>query len=140
MKKIAVVSDLQCGSLFGMLPPDFITSEGIPKLQNAGQKYLWECRLDFRDRLKEFKPDAIIANGDMNDGRQRKQEGSELSLNLIADQIRASVDCLKVLKKAAPSAKWYFTRGTGYHTGTAGEAEEEIAKSLNAEKYPSVGT
>ncbi len=140
MKKLAVVSDLQCGSIFGMLPPNFITSEGIPKLQNAGQKYLWECWIDYADRLKEFKPDAIIMNGDANDGRQRKQEGSELSLNLIADQIRAAVECLTLLKKRAPNAKWYFTRGSAYHVGQGGQDEEEIAKALNAERYTSVGT
>jgi hypothetical protein len=141
MKKIAAVSDLQCGSIFGMLPPDFITSEGIPKLQNAGQKYLWDCWIHFCTvEVKRFDPDAIIFNGDANDGRQRKSEGVELSLNLIADQVRAAVDCLKVLKKAAPRAKWYFTRGTAYHVGHAGQDEEEIAKALNAEKYPSIGT
>lgn len=140
MKRLAVVSDLQCGSIFGMLPPEFITAEGIPKIQNAGQVYLWECWLDFGQRLKEFKPDAIIFNGDANDGRQRKNEGVELSLNLISDQIRAAVHCLKVLKKAAPNAKWYFTRGTAYHVGQAGQDEEEIAKQMGAEKYPSVGT
>jgi hypothetical protein len=140
MKRIAVISDLQCGSVFGMLPPDFITAEGVPKLQNSGQRYTWDCWLDFASRLKEFKPDAIIANGDMNDGRQRKSDGVELSLNLISDQIRAAVRCLNVIKKSAPSAKWYFTRGTAYHVGHAGQDEEEIAKQMNGEKYPSVGT
>ena len=140
MKRLAVISDLQCGSIFGMLPPGFITSEGIPKLQNAGQKYLWECWIDFNDRLKEFKPDAIIMNGDANDGNQRKQEGTELSLNLLVDQIRAAVTCLTVTKKRAPNAKWYFTRGTAYHVGQAGQYEEEIAKQIGAEKYSSVGT
>lgn len=140
MKKLAVISDLQCGSLFGMLPPNFITAEGIPKLQNAGQKYLWECWIDFSDRLKEFKPEAIIFNADAIDGKQRKQEGTELSLNLLSDQIRAAVDCLKVIKKKAPAAKWYFTRGTAYHVGQGGEAEEEVAKQMGAEKYQSVGT
>lgn len=140
MKKIAVVSDLQCGSIFGMLPLNFLTSEGIPKLQNAGQAYLWDCWIDFTDRAKAFNPDAIIFNGDANDGRQRKSEGAELSLNLIADQVRAAVECLKVLKRKCPRAKWYFTRGTAYHVGVAGQDEEEIAKALGAERYPSVGT
>lgn len=139
-KRIAVVSDLQCGSIFGMLPPNFLTSEGIPKIQNAGQKYLWECWIDFCERAGRFDPDAIIANGDMNDGRQRKSEGVELSLNLIADQVNAAVRCLRVLKKRCPRAKWYFTRGTAYHVGHAGQDEEEVAKALNAEKYSSVGT
>lgn len=140
MKRGAVVSDLQCGSLFGMLPPNFITAEGIPKPQNVGQRYLWECWIDWCDQAGKFKPDFIINNADNVDGRQRKSEGSELSLNLISDQIRAAVACLQVLKKRCPNAKWYFTRGTAYHVGHAGEAEEEVAKALNAEKYWSVGT
>jgi len=140
MKRLAVVSDLQCGSLFGMLPPDFLTSEGIPKLQNTGQRYLWDCWVDFSDRMAAFKPDAILCNGDMIDGRQRKQEGTELSLNLVSDQINAAVACLNVLKKKRPGMKWFFTRGTAYHVGNAGQDEEEIAKSMNAERYPSVGT
>src|SRR5215475_1130049 len=123
MKKLAVVSDLQCGSLFGMLPQDFITSEGVPKLQNTGQKYLWECWLDFSDRLREFKPDALIVNGDLVDGRQQAQKGTELSLPLLFDQIRAAEQCLKVLKKKCPTMKWYFVQGTEYHVGKAAEHE-----------------
>lgn len=140
MKKLCIVSDHQCGSLFGTLPPGFITAEGVEKILNPGQKYLWECWIDFCERTKEFKPDAIFYNGDAIDGRQRKQEGTELSLNLVSDQVRAAVQTLKVLKKAAPNAKWYFTRGTAYHVGNAGQDEEEVALQLGAERYPSVGT
>ena len=140
MKRIAVVSDLQCGSIFGMLPADFMTSEGIPKLQNAGQRYLWECWMDFAECLKAFKPDAILCNGDMIDGPQRAQEGTELSLPLLFDQQEAAVKCLKVLKKKAPDAKWYFTQGTEYHVGRAALHEEHVAKELGGQRYQSVGT
>ncbi len=140
MKKLAVVSDLQCGSIFGMLPPNFITSEGIPKLQNAGQKYLWECWIDYADRLKEFKPDAIIVNGDLIDGPQRKQESTELSLPLLFDQTEAAEMCLRVLQKRRPDMKWYFVQGTEYHVGRAAMHEEQIAKAMGAIKYPSLGS
>jgi hypothetical protein len=140
MKRLAVVSDLQCGSIFGILPANFVTSEGIPKLQNAGQQYLWECWLDFADRLKEFKPDAIIVNGDLIDGPQRKQDGTELSLPLLFDQTEAAEQCLRVLKKKCPSMKWYFVQGTEYHVGRAAQHEEQIAKSIGATKYSSLGS
>lgn len=140
MKKLCIVSDTQCGSIYGLLPPGFLTAEGVEKILNAGQRYLWDCWLDFGQRTKEFKPDAIIFNADAIDGRQRKQEGTELSLNLVSDQVRAAIQCLKVLKKSAPNAKWYFTRGTAYHVGQAGQDEEEVARALGGEKYPSVGT
>lgn len=140
MKKIAVVSDLHPGSVFGLLPKNFITSEGIPKLQNAGQKYLWDCWIDFSDRLKSFNPDIIVANGDLIDGQQRKQHGSELSLPLPFDQTEAADNSLRVLKKKAPKAKWFFTQGTAYHVGSGALHEENIAKSLGAEKYRALGT
>jgi hypothetical protein len=54
--------------------------------------------------------------------------------------VQAAVRCLKVLKKKAPSAKWYFTRGTAYHVGNAGEHEEAVAELMGGERYSSVGT
>lgn len=35
-KCILVVSDLHSGSIYGMLPPDFATQDGAPKIPNAG--------------------------------------------------------------------------------------------------------
>jgi hypothetical protein len=122
-----------------MLPPNFITSEGIPKLQNVGQKYLWECWIDFSDRVKKFDPDIIVANGDLIDGPQRKQHGAELSLPLLFDQTEATDTTLRVLKKKAPRAKWFFTQGTAYHVGHGAQHEENIAKSLGAVKYRALG-
>ena len=140
MKKLAVVSDLQCGSIFGMLPPDFLTSEGIPKLQNVGQRYLWECWIDFADRLKEFSPDAIVVNGDLIDGTQHAQKGTEFSLPLLFDQTESAERCLSVLKKRCPDMKWYFVQGTEYHVGKAAQHEEQIAKSMGGERYASIGS
>src|SRR6266446_4517300 len=36
------------GSVYGLLPPDFVGSDGSEKPQNEGQKYLWECWQDMK--------------------------------------------------------------------------------------------
>lgn len=138
-KRLVVFSDLHCGSVFGMLPPDFVTSFGATVSQNAGQKYTWECWLDFAHKVKAFKPDIFIVNGDVIDGKQRKQEGTELALNLLLDQEEAAVQTCMVLKNAAPEALWFFTQGTEYHDGNAAHSLENVASRLGAEKYPGVG-
>jgi hypothetical protein len=140
MKRLAVVSDLHCGSIYGLLPPDFLTFEGVPKLQNAGQKYLWECWLNFCGIVEDFDPHAVIVNGDDVDGLQRKNDGSELSLTNWKDQKDAAIKTLKVLRSVTRKAKWYFTQGTPYHTGHFGDAEEDIAEAMDATAYPSLGT
>lgn len=140
MKRGVVVSDIHSGSIYGMLPPGFQTFDGVPKGQNIGQQYLWECWEDFCQRVSRFKPDFCIANGDIVDGPQRKNDGSELTLHSPSDQVGAAVEILKRLRKATgPECKWYFTQGTPYHVGHWGAAEEEIAKQLGGEKYWSVG-
>jgi hypothetical protein len=140
MRRGVVVSDLHCGSFYGMLPPDYITFEGVPKIQNPGQKYLWECWLDFVSRVETFGPDFVIVNGDCVDGPQKKNAGAELSLPSPKDQKDACIKTLKVLRSISAKAKWYFTQGTPYHTGHFGEAEEDIAEAMDATAYPSVGS
>lgn len=140
MKTGVVVSDLHCGSIYGLLPPGFKAFDGTARQQNTGQEYLWRCWLDFVDRARAAKPSFVIVNGDCVDGPQRRNEGSELALVSPSDQSQAAIETLVVLRKKTPGAKWFFTQGTPYHVGNWGAAEEEIARGLDAEAYPSVGT
>ena len=39
--------------MYGMLPPDFVSSDGSEKPQNPGQKYLWECWQDMKRKASE---------------------------------------------------------------------------------------
>src|SRR5215469_6241546 len=130
MKRGVCVSDLHSGSSYGLLPPDFVTFDGVPKLLNSGQEYLWKCWLDFCNRAEAFDPDFVIVNGDDVEGLQRKQDGAELCLSNWKDQRDASIKTLKVLRSVTHRAKWYFTKGTPYHTGHFGEAEEDIAEAM----------
>jgi hypothetical protein len=141
MKRGIVVSDLHCGSIYGLLPPNFETFEGVPRTQNPGQQYLWQCWCDFIRRARDFHPDFVIVNGDCVDGSQYRNEGAELALLDWRDQRLAAVACLQQLRNyVGKKAKFYFTQGTPYHVGHYGDAEENIAESLDAERYQSVGT
>lgn len=136
-RKIGVVSDLHCGSIFGMLPPNFVNSDGVPVLQNAGQKHLWACWNNTIDHFKKHKVDAIVVNGDVIDGKQQAQRGNELNLPILFDQRDAAIQCLRPLSVIAPL---YFVQGTEYHGDRAGDAAEEVGKSLNAVQYQGIGT
>ncbi len=140
MKRIAVVSDLHCGSIYGLLPPRFQIYDESIKEQNSGQRYLFECWQDYCDRARTFEPHAVIVNGDVVDGPQRKNQGSELSLISPDDQVRAAIDTLGLLRRKCPKAKFFFTQGTPYHVGEWNGHEEAIAAAIGAEEYKSVGT
>lgn len=140
MKKLAVVSDLHAGHQTALLPPNFITYEGVPKLQNVGQEFLWRCWLDFCKRTEAFNPDIVIVNGDCVEGMQRKDDGFGLSLQDWKDQRGAAIAALKVLRSVTRKAKWFHTQGTPYHTGSYGNAEEDIAEAMGALPYNGIGT
>lgn len=130
------MSDLHAGSIYGILPQGFDTYTGAHIEQNAAQQYLWRCWLDFCERAKAFKPEAIIVNGDVVDGDQHRNKGAELTLVSPDDQVRAAVQALQKL----PTAKFYLTQGTPYHVGDWNAAEESVACEMYATEYQSVGT
>ncbi len=145
-KCVLVVSDLHCGSIFGLLPPDFVTSDDCPKNQNPLQKYLWKCWEDFLSRVKDLPIAAVVINGDAVDGTQGAQRGTELSLVVPQDQGRAAVQVLKTLrdtltKKGNICPPFYFVQGTDYHDGPRAAQElEGVAERVGCVKYGTLGS
>lgn len=137
-KKIGVVSDMHCGSIFGLLPPDFITSDGREIRPNVGQSYLWKCWEDAAGYVGEL--DALIVNGDAIDGGQQAQHGTELCLPMLEDQSEAAYQCLKFLRKETEHPAVYCVTGTEYHDSKAGREMEVIAQRLGAKRYQGLGT
>lgn len=135
--RILCVSDLHCGSIFGMLPDDFETSDGELIRPNPGQQYLLSCWRHMLSQAKEIGPDAVVVNGDVIDGLQFAQKGTELKLPLLFDQKGAAIELLRPLSKLAPI---YFVQGTEYHDSKAGAECEAVAEDLHAVRYPGLGT
>lgn len=136
--RIGVVSDLHCGSIFGLLPPDFQSANGAIIKQNAGQEYLWQCWLDAAKWLGTL--DALIVNGDVVDGPQPAQRAKEACLTLGQDQGRAATETLEPLIKATKPGKIYMIQGSEYHDDKSGEAVEGVAESIGACAYSGLGT
>src|SRR5512146_2793855 len=137
---IGVVSDLHHGSVYGMLPPDFTTSADALQSQNPGQAYLWECWEDLAERWSKLKLDALVVVGDVIDGKQQAQKGTELCLPLMQDQKRAAAKTLRFLLRKIGKPPLYFVQGTEYHEGKAGEFVEDLANELEAVPYKGLGT
>lgn len=139
--RVAVVSDTHCGSIFGLMPPDFINRADGRADQNAGQKYLWKCWIDMCQRFRDLAPDVIVFNGDEVDGCQHAQRGTELCLPLMPDQEDAFVAAAEMLISACPfRPAIYLVQGTEYHVGKAGSHVESIGHKLGAEQYFGIGT
>jgi hypothetical protein len=139
MRRILCVSDIHPGSIFGMLPPDFVASTGMPVHQAVWQRYLWECWLDMIAWATKAPLDAIVVVGDVVEGKQFKGHCSELCLPLVLDQEEASQAILGPLIAKA-KCKTYFVKGTFYHDDELGRSVDNVAKGLKATVYDGLGT
>ncbi len=141
-KTILVLSDLHCGSIFGLLPPGVATSDGRVTTLNAPQEYLWwRWDVSLPQELRTRHIDYVVVNGDVIDGRQDKRMGTELALPVFADQAAAAEIALRQLRKKAglESAQWLFIQGTEYHDGCSGREVEVVARALSAARYTGLG-
>lgn len=136
--RVLVVSDIHVGSIFGLLPPGFVRSDNATVSLNPGQEHLWGCWDDLRQRVRDV--DVVVVNGDVIDGPQPAQRGTELSLPILGDQAEAAIETLRLLKKSTGTAPWYFIQGTEYHDCRAGRSAEEVARALDATPYTGLGT
>lgn len=135
-KCVLQVSDLHCGSIYGMMPPGFKTSDGAPKSQNPGQEHLWRCWEHFCETVSHLPIVALVVNGDSIDGEERRCRGAELSLPLLADQSEAAAQCLKYLQsKLTSKPPTLVLRGTPYHDSEGGREAEAVAEKIGAIPY-----
>lgn len=136
-KRIIVVGDLHVGSIYGLHPPTFDSSASAWVPQNPAQKHTWKCWLDFWDWARAAgRIDCVVVMGDVVDGEQSRQRGSEKCLATLGEQVRAAAACLKPVVRNVPL---YLIQGTEYHDSTAAQAVEELAMELRVTGYQGVG-
>lgn len=140
MDGILVVSDLHCGSIYGLLPPGFKTSDGKIMQLNPGQKYLWKCWEHMIRQVEKLPISAVVVNGDVIDGTQRAQRGTELALPMIEDQSHAAYLALKRIQERLPGRPFYMVAGTEYHDAKAAREVEVVGRALGSVQYVGAGT
>ncbi|MDO8610811.1 MAG: hypothetical protein Q7R95_09780 [bacterium] len=130
MKKMVFLSDTHVGSKYGIMPEEY---------NIFGENQIVKASIIQRELLKKYesvvddwkKPDILVLNGDIIDGKAKKDYSSSVWTNSFYDQVGAAVELIKMFK----AKKIYVIRGTEYHVSIEGEpAEELLGERLNAVK------
>jgi len=130
--RILLISDMHVGSLYGLMPPGFETKDPrnddmIRFTPNRTQKQLWNHWLKMCKAASGVK--AIIINGDVCDGPQRKSAGLYTWTSNMKFQAEAAILALESL----PEAPMFFTQGSLYHAVEDRPIEQYIAERCGAE-------
>lgn len=128
-RRVLLASDLHCGHPLGLhMPADQTVHNRHPdkaRVRNLQR----ECWRYFNAEIKRERPiDIAIWNGDLIDGRQEAQGGSEL---IIADRHIQATYAASIIEHV-DAAQNYIVRGTDYHTGKTEEFEDGIAAGVGA--------
>jgi hypothetical protein len=135
-KRLVVISDLHCGAVTGLTPPDWqyrhIKNDKTKRNKfSTLQKQCWDF---YYTTILQLKPiDILVVNGDCIDGRGEKSGGTELIETDRERQCEMAIECIKV----ASAGSIVITYGTGYHTGQYEDWETQIAKDVKAIKVGS---
>jgi hypothetical protein len=141
VKGIGFAADTHVNSIFGLMPPGFVNSAGVEVPLNYGQKWLWECWMKLADWFTECGIVALVFVGDVVDGNQEAQRGTEKVMAQLKDARDAAVMALSaMLSRLAVGLPFYMIQGTEYHDAKAGECADEVADKLKAVRYPGLGT
>ena len=117
-KRIVAVSDMHCGHVVGLTPPEWWT-RALPAAELV-QRAMWE---HYTDTLAALQPiDALLVLGDSLDGKGHKSGGTEQ----ITTDMRAQVIMAEGALRQAKARKIVMVHGTGYHVSPDGEDWEEV--------------
>jgi hypothetical protein len=122
MKKhrMVVVSDLHCGDVLGLTPPEYQQS------RYPFQAQLWNF---YKQQMDEIGPvDDLVVNGDAVHGPIRKEAAGHSQPD-VEDQIEMAVQALS----AVQAKRIHVVRGTGFHTDGDLKFEDAIARALSVE-------
>ena len=122
-----IISDLHCGHLFGLTPPDYqISPDDDRQLGKAAewQRKTWDW---YESQAKAIgHVDRLILNGDAIDGVGLKSGGTELITSDRRRQVQMAKACVDAFDHDAVTV----IRGTAYHTGEAEDWEDVLADML----------
>lgn len=128
---LIVVSDLHCGSPYGLAPPSFRTDDGndLGHGSNAHQAWLWHwwrtLIAEAAERLRGATI-GVIVNGDATEGNHHRS--TEMTTPREHEHCKMAYACLLPLAKHAP--RRYVIDGTECHTKGL---EHDLARMLHAE-------
>lgn len=118
MKTVIALGDMHCGHVAGLTHPDWQTNSKfqIGKMQRDA----WDI---YKKTVSKYKkPDLLIANGDLIDGKGNKSSGTELITSDMFEQVEMAYEALKIWN----AKRIIITYGTAYHVSPDGEDFENL--------------
>lgn len=120
---IVALADLHCGHIGGITPPDywFAAESTDPKRAQWAevQRELWNTYFSLAQEYR--RPDVLIVNGDLIDGRGERTGGTELITSDLEAQCHMAAEALEIWD----AKRIICSYGTPYHTGHAGQDWEK---------------
>jgi hypothetical protein len=136
MKRILVMSDLHCGHLVGLTPPQWQTESPESESRTKRAKFAPIQREAWQWYAKNVAAggpyDLVVVNGDAIDGRGDRSGGTEQITTDRQEQV--DMACFAIRQALVGNPKLVMTYGTAYHTGDIEDWENDIARELKAEK------
>ena len=129
MPDIVVICDAHIGSAVALCKPCVTLDDGGEYHASKGQRWIWDCWLDFLDRCAKLDHPLVIFNGDMIEQDAKRRSYQVITRNPATIQ-RLAADILDPLVKMAGGL--YVLRGTAAHGGKSGNAEENLAADFEA--------
>lgn len=126
-KTVVVVSDLHCGHVAGLTPPEWHKSmKRFPGLR-ALHHETWKWAVEYAKKYKGA--DLLICNGDAIDGKGLKTGSTEELTTNRHEQAEMAYEYLRLYE----AKKYILTYGTGYHVGAEEDFEVRIVDLLKKE-------
>jgi hypothetical protein len=114
-KRLLVISDLHCGHLVGLTPPDYWTVETETNSAQAEiakhQRELWRWYAKTIDSLKPV--DFVVVNGDAIDGKGLRSGSTEAIKAARNEQCKMAAYCIDYIGAKEVG----LIHGTAYHDG-----------------------
>ena len=123
-RTILILSDLHCGSDGGLTPPAWQREGNNPDAYQV-QKITWKWFSEAMKNLPDI--DACVVNGDAIDGASKITGSTDL---IVVDRMEQGEMAMSALD-LVPTDKFFFTRGTPYHTGKAEQFEDVLAEKMD---------
>ena len=122
--KILVLSDIHSGSRYALSPPNFEGYSG-----NKIQKTIFKKWREMCATVK--KPDILVLNGDITDGKGLASEGKEE----WTTDIQMQIDAAERLIGMIDYGKAFLAYGSRYHTDENINADEAFAKQIGVKAH-----
>lgn len=130
MKRVLVVSDMHCGGASGVLPRDYYNADRDLHLQQSRvQEFLYDAWCQMIQMVGHV--DAVICNGDIVDGLNRRSGGKDIA---VTDMV-VQCDIAKQLLSMIDTERYIFTQGSNYHVNDNPSADEMVCTMMRGEWY-----